>query len=870
MRLSHETRHSRWLALAVLWLATAVYLGVQTALVSNFLDLTGQFGLRGKAAPETPMKAAYPIFAADAQTWVRHAVNLAEGDSVRLRHTMIDNAPQGREVHWNSPWAWAIAASGKLHAVITGKSFRESVEVSVRWLNPLAQWLLMVLFSWWAARRGGMVAGVLVGLAMICKDRLYEGFFPSYADHHGLLTTAVLGCVLGMVFMGAGWWRRSEDGEIAVMPGSPEEARGAARFSALAGAAGMWVSAASVIPGIAVAGLAGLATLLITNRNDARGRVQAFDPETWRVWGRTGAAASFAFYLIEYFPNHLGLRLEANHPLYSLAWFGGAEIIAQAGERWLGPSSARWQNPGRLAWPIALVLLPPGSILALGSKVFLVADPLLAKLHADYIQEFQPIWKTVGGMESRVKLMLLLNDVLPAMAGLGLVAALRRQTPPVLTAASAAAVALLGLGALQSRWMLNASAAQVPVTLAVVCWILTRARARPRMIVGLALVAAIFLPAAVTRLTGSLDDSAHRRVGVKDIACTLSRDIAAVIRKSQPEGEITLLSSPNGSTGIGYYGGFRTLGTLYWENLAGLKAAGEILAAKTDDEAARRVRESGVTHIALVSEENFISQYYLLLNPGATPQQTMDCFGNRVLFSKVLPTWLRILPYAVPEDLKSLNVVVMLFKVNFEQTTSEAFYHIALAQAAAGEKQAAIATFDRVIAEAPGDPKPRLRKAEMLLDAASWEAGARSALEAAALLSGAESRQIKVNAAGRLYRGGQHGLAAEIYRAELAAGDDPEMQAFLAWILATSKDDAIRDGREALRLAEQLIGRTQPPTALALSVLSAALGENGRFDEAMKACEAALANARQAKDGATIEILGRRLELLRTGKPIRE
>ena len=334
--------------------------------------------------------------------------------------------------------------------------------------------------------------------------------------------------------------------------------------------------------------------------------------------------------------------------------------------------------------------------------------------------------------------------------------------------------------------------------------------------------------------------------------------------------EITLLSSPNGSTGIGYYGGFRTLGTLYWENMAGLKAAGEILAAKTDEEAARRIRELGVTHIALVSEENFISQYYLLLNPGATPQQVMSCFGNRVLFSKVLPTWLRILPYSIPEDLKSLNVVVMLFKVNFEQTTAEAFYHIALAQAAAGERDAAVGSLYRVIAEAPGDPKPRLRKAELLLDAAAWEAGTRSALEAAALLPPAEARQIKVNAAERLYRGGQHGLAAEVYRTALAAGDDAEMRAFLGWILATSKDDAVRNGREALLAAEQLLRPGQPPTTLALSVLSAALGETGRFEEAVKAGEAALESARQAKDAATAEILSRRLELLRAGKPIRE
>lgn len=870
MRLSHESRRTTWITLVALWFVSAVYLGVQTKLVDGYLDLAGNFGLRGKAAAETPLRAAYPVFAADAQTWVRHAINLAEGDSLRLRHTAMDNAPAGREVHWNSAWAWAIAASGKVHAKVTGKSFREATEASIRWLNPLVQWLLAVVLSAWTARRGGLAAGFLVGLAVLCKDRIYEGFFPSYADHHGLLTISVLGCVLGAMFMGAGWWRRAEDGEIALLPGSPGEARGAAVFSALSGAAGMWVSAASVIPAITVAGAAGLATLLLTRRDGTDGRSQSFDADAWRVWGRTGAAASFAFYLIEYFPNHLGLRLEANHPLYSLAWVGGSELIAQAGERWLGPRSERWRRPQRLAWPVALVLLAPACIALLGSRVFLVSDPFLARLHADYIQEFQPLWKTVGGMETRVKTLLLVNEILPALAGLAAVAALRRRTPPGLTVATFAALALLGLGVLQSRWMLNASAALVPVTLAFVGWLLARFRPDRRLTAGLALAALIYAPSAAMRMNGALDDSAHRRVGLKDINCTLSRDIADVIRKSQPQGEITLLSSPNGSTGIGYYGNFRTLGTLYWENLAGLRAAASVLAAKTDEEAAQRIRELGITHLALVSDENFISQYYLLLNPGATPQEAMQCFGNRVLFNKVLPPWLQILPYKVPDDVATLNVTVMLLKVNFRQTTAEAFYHIAMAQAAAGEREAAGKTLERVIAEAPADPRPRLRRAEMLLEDANWNEGMLLAMEAAALLPTKEGRQVRINVAGKLYRAGEHRRATQIYREALAAGEDSEMSAYLAWVLATSRDDSLRDGPEALRLAEAGLGEGKPATALALSVLSAALAECGRFPEAALACESALSKARETNDSATADILSKRLDLLRAGKPIRE
>ncbi len=870
MRLSHEHPRVTWAVLVAFWCLAAVGLGFQAKLVDQYLDLAGGFGLRGKATAETPYRSAYPAFAADAQTWVRHAVNLAEGDTLRLRQTAIDNAPQGREVHWNSAWAWAIALSGKVHARVTGKSLREATELSIRWLNPLAHWGLLVVLSAWTARRGGMVLGLLIGLAILGKDRIYEGFFPGYADHHGLLTLAVLGCILGMVLMGAGWWRRAEDGGVALLPGSAEEARRAATFSALAGAAGMWVSAASVIPAIAVAGASGLFVLVLVRREGEEGRALRFDPEAWRRWGRVGAAASVFFYLLEYFPRDLGLRLEANHPLYALAWLGGAELIAQLGQRWVGPREERWLRLGRLAWPLLLIALAPACILLGGAKAFVVADPFLARLHADYIQEFQPLWKTLAGMDQRVRLLLFWSEILPALAGLGALLILRRRTPPGLAVASSAALALLGLGILQSRWMLNASAAVVPVTLAIVAGFVAQVPRAWRLALGCALAVLLYVPTAALRLTGALEDSAKRNVALRDVNCTLFRDIAQVIRQSQPQGEITLLSSPNGSTGIGYYGDFRTLGTLYWENLAGLKAAASVLAANTDEEAARRIQELGITHLALVSEENFISQYYLLEHPGATAQEAMGCFGNRVLFGKVLPTWLQILPYKVPDDIAGLKVTVMLFKVNFQQTTLQAFYHIALAQAAAGEREAAGNTLDRVIAEAPADPAPRLRRAELAFESAQWEAGVRHALDAAALLPAPEARQLRINAAVQLYRAGQHRLAVRIYQDALAAGEDAEMTAYLAWVLATSRDDALRNGAEALRLAERVVQGGPPPSALALSVWSAALAECGRFPEAVRACEAALQRARETRDAATAEILAKRLEVLRAGHPIRE
>ncbi|MEN9637951.1 MAG: hypothetical protein RL077_6355 [Verrucomicrobiota bacterium] len=868
MRLSHESQRFKWSGMVFAWVIIGLVGYSQTKMVREYLELGGGFGLRGVAKASTPMTAAYPVFAADAQVWVRHAMNLVEGDSLRLRHTMIDNAPQGREVHWNSLWAWMIAGSGYVEHLMTGKPMAAAIEMGARWLGPLTLWGLTVLISAWAARRGGLVIGLAVVAAMIGKDRIYEGFFPSYVDHHGLLTVAVLGVVLGVVFMGAGWWRPAqEDGGVEILPNTPEQAREAAIFSALAGALGMWVSAASVIVPIAVVGVAGLITIL-SRRTPPAGAGEQFDAETWRTWGRVGALGSTVCYFLEYFPAHLGMRLEANHPLYSLAWLGGSELLAQAGERWHGPKAARWDRPGRLVWAAGLVMLP---VLVIGiwkSRVFVVADPFLARLHADYIQEFQPVWKTFLSMDARAIRLIFLNDFLPALIGLGLLAAGRRRLTAGMFSAAIIAATLLGLGCLQARWLLNASAAQIPLVVLMIVAVAAWIPKRWRSLAAGGLIAAIFLPALVLRIQGSASDIEARRIAAKDVMGMLFRDMAATLRNSQPQGPITVLASPNVSTGVGYYGNFQTLGTLYWENNDGLKAAGAILSAKTDDEAAGLIQKYGVTHLAMVLEENFIAQYYTLLHPGATAAEVQKCFGHQVLLEKLIPRWLQILPYQVPEDLKMLNQQVMLFKVNFKQNEMEAFYHIAMTQIAGKEVIAAEKTLDRIIATAPHNHQPWLRKAEIRLEQKDWVEGRRCALEAAARMAGAERRQVVLNMAEQLYRGGQQRMTAEVYLNAMKENPDSQIKSYLTWILATSPDDTLRDGATALRLAEELVPASD--SAMNLSIMAAALAENGRFPEALVAAERAVGVARSGAESALVETLARRAEVIRSGKPIRE
>lgn len=869
MQLSQESYRTRWIVLVSVWAIAAASLFTQARIVRDYLRIVNELGLRGSPAAMTPMKQPFPAFAADAQVWVRHALALLEGDKVQLRYTTIDNAPKGREVHWNSAWAWTIAGAGKVYQLFTGESTEASVEKATIWLNPTVMLALTVLLSAWATRRAGLIAGVVVAVAMISHDRIYEGFFPSYVDHHGLLTVSVLAMVFGAICMGGGWWQERPNGALPVLPDSAEEARRAATFSALSGACGLWVSAASTIPPVAITGIAGLVAVFVHGAA-AQKQGARFAPDVWRHWGRVGAGASFVFFLVEYFPSHLfGLRLESNHPFHALAWLAGGELIAQIGERWLGSPAERFAKPQTLIWPLVAVALTPATIVIGGVRVFAVIDPFMSRLHNDYIQEFLPIWRTLRSFDASAAIQLVFVGSLPLILAVATLSFRRRESPIVLWFATIAAFFFTVLAWWQSRWLLNSTGIQISLAVLLLGIWTASARNLVRWAVALGMISVLFLPSLVNRYRGSSADVAARRVAPKDATSVLNRDIAAALRASQPQGDLIVLASPNASTGIGYYGRFKTLGTLYWENTEGLKAAAGIWGARSDDEAAKLIKERGVTHIALVADENFIEQYFQLLHPKATAAEARQCFGLRLMLDRTIPQWLQMIPYKIPDDLTSLKPFVMLFKVNFNQNIIEAMYNAALALIAQDAIDDAEKTLDAIIAQAPQAYQPWLRKGEILLARRKFDAAAEHLLKGASLAPAAEKTAIYSGTAGSFYNQRQHGHAARLYLAGLAHQFDPNIAAYLSWILGTTPIDSLRNGKDALALAEAAL-KVDPNSPVYLNAQAAALAELGRFPEAVTAEEAALANAKLRGDANLTRDSESRLALFRAGNPLRK
>jgi tetratricopeptide (TPR) repeat protein len=134
----------------------------------------------------------------------------------------------------------------------------------------------------------------------------------------------------------------------------------------------------------------------------------------------------------------------------------------------------------------------------------------------------------------------------------------------------------------------------------------------------------------------------------------------------------------------------------------------------------------------------------------------------------------------------------------------------------------------------------------------------------------ADPNHAKAHAAlGQVLMG--RGLAADAiahFRTAIALKNDgPATLSALAWLLATAADPKLRDGAEAVRLAEQACRQTGGRDPSCLDALSVSYACIGRFDDAVRTARAAadIADATGAAQQAAL--IRRRISALEAGRP---
>ena len=677
------------------------------------------------AKPSEVLPVLLLEIAFDGYVWNNHAEHLGEDGGWQMRSTHLDNAPEGREIHWSSAFAWYLRTLGEFHRHFSGDTLRNSIFRMSIWANPLLLIVALALFATLSARRFGPLCGSVLAVGMITTASFYEGFLPAYPDHHGITAFALMGIIFGIAWAGAAWVQKS-DGTAFIIPTSFKQARHGMIFSGISAASALWISGLSATVIALGVGLGAILSVAICGKK-ATSEGCDYHPELWKTWAITTALGSLGFYLFEYFPNHIGMRLEVNHPFYALAWLGGGWIIFEI-TNWIhlnqhSKAPFPWKN---LIWPVLACAVLPSFILFGGSRFYMVRDefqlgivknvaeglPLLTRIQMGAIT-----WKVAFGYFP-IFILISLGLLMVKKVSFGAKGVLIFLIAPVFV------VTILQF--IQVRWGMLNGPTYIALGALVIpqLWRLLPATLPWRAAGTVGLLGALYL-FSVDTVNGMLmpfwnqyNSKQNMQVSSGQILALLHRDMAKAILQNANGKPVVVLSSPNSSCLLATLGGFKTLGTLYWENGEGMKKAANTLNAQSDAEALALIQKYGITHISLMTWENFIGPYFGILYPNPVPGKSLEnSFAQRALFKKILPRWVRPIPYPKNFLTKALSQDVLLLEVVPNQTQDEAEFHLArFARISEGNPVAAEILLKSILDRSPNSNAVRMELGDLYVD----------------------------------------------------------------------------------------------------------------------------------------------------------
>lgn len=625
----------------------------------NNLGGTSSVGAFGRPIPAPLNRSVF--LDGDSYAWVDYATRVGRGETFRVRRNEQDNYPFGREVHWGSGYVWILAAAGWVRKLVVGGDIGRNIEQAAVLVNPLLFFLLLTSAAVLTARSFGSRAAVILVLAAGGAHELYFAFYPGRPDHHGLIVATAWGTVFSLIGGGGGWVRADGEGMVAGGDGTPDWDRARRWFiaSAVLGGVGFWVSAMtqSLVTALVCAGaLAGSPFIA----DGARSGGLRYRPELWRLWGRVGAATSVFFYLLEYFPNHLAFRLEVNHPLYALAWWGCGELIARFLAWRAGFAQAlRGRELTITVLAVAAVAAIPLVILLDGPRFYLPLDTLWVRMLRMVLEQQSPV---------PAELLREVGMLAAACLLSALVFAFRRPGKEIrFSFALVATCSLLTFGlALGMRRWIGLFEAMLVLQVTVCARHYTDCstqgvgrRAPELLIIALLLVQFGFFGYRELTAADALRTARTNYFNLMEFSWL--RSVAEAIRAETSSGRAVVLSDPGTCEVLGYFGDFNGITSQYWENLEGLRAAADIYVAKTDSEALELIRRRGITHIVLIRSYEPSKRFFELKYGRYDAREAFGTFGSK-MHVKVLPAWIRAVPLvATAREFRGLDAEV--FKV---------------------------------------------------------------------------------------------------------------------------------------------------------------------------------------------------------------
>ncbi|EEF60463.1 tetratricopeptide repeat protein [Pedosphaera parvula] len=208
-------------------------------------------------------------------------------------------------------------------------------------------------------------------------------------------------------------------------------------------------------------------------------------------------------------------------------------------------------------------------------------------------------------------------------------------------------------------------------------------------------------------------------------------------------------------------------------------------------------------------------------------------------------------------------------ELKLNPNNSRALNNLGTALMQTGEANEAFAAFLHALALDPANPTIHYNTANAYAKLHRWPE-AQQEYEAA-LRENPDLPLVSYALAGALLAQGKTRDALVIYRKLLQSNpEQPQLLDRIAWILVTNPDPNIRNGTEAVRLAQHACELTHNSKPALLATLAAAYAEAGRFDEAVVTQKNVLNLISSIPNETGFKEASQRLELYESHKPFRD
>lgn len=596
-----------------------------------------------------PLRDVPFFLESDSYVWCLLAERALEGGAWRIREMDFDNAPFGRPNHWSSGPSCFLGLVAGVDRGLTGASPRSAVAQAALLWNPLIHFILCATFvlGLWRLSR---TAAVTASMALAVMPPLQWVYHVARPDHHGLQLLLLFAMFLLLYRAGFG----SDEGALNA---SPAKLRLACASGALAGAA-LWsgAPAASIFFAGLVSGVV-LAVFLAPRGNSyARG--------FWRAWGWAAGVSSLIFYLVEYAPDFPGLRLEMNHPWYSLFMVGVGEFLEAVSRLWAGEYTLRCIWP-RLLLLLAVVLSLPAALIFGGEAVHVMHGETMRRVH-DILSEFgsyagnfrdRPLGRFLSdfGLFALIPIM-----AARVLAGRGRATGLRCG---LIISLSVCGV-FLAASLMQLRWtpFLAASLAFIGA----VAIVATRDHAAlSRWIASLLILQCAVWMGLSVRSTALAWTTAQMPEAVVALA---EKKAATELAKIPNIKDAVFAGDANLAPELAYFAGAKSVPSFYWENAAGLKDNIELMSSTDEESIRKHLRTRGITHLVVNETPDFARSFSYLAQKPEDMGSVKKTLSGRLAAGNP-PVWLHrldALSAAAQQPLKCGDVSLSLHLAFYE------------------------------------------------------------------------------------------------------------------------------------------------------------------------------------------------------------